>query len=115
VGRSSLNFRFGRNDRRIQAFSRGEATRPDPSGPSSLANVVSLDAARHFDDNIILIDRHKVILSRLDAVFKAAKFGRKEETTADRASSSQHEAPEFISRNYYSNGAQLTEQCVLFE
>jgi hypothetical protein len=81
-------------------------------GPSSLANVVSLDAARHFDDNIILIDRHKVMLSGLNAVFKAAKFG---ETAADRASSSQHEAPEFISRSYRSNGAQVTEKCVLFE
>jgi hypothetical protein len=35
------------------------------------------------------------MLNKLNAVFKAAKFG---ETTADPASSSQHEVPEFISR-----------------
>jgi hypothetical protein len=96
----------------FRLFRAARQTRPGPSGPPSLANVGSLDAARHFDDNIILIDRHKVMLSRLNAVFKSAKFG---ETAADRTSSSQHEAPEFIPRGCCSNGAQVTEECVLFE
>jgi hypothetical protein len=52
------------------------------------------------------------MLSTLNAVFKAAKLG---ETAADPASSSQHEAPEFISRSYCSNSAQVAETARLFE
>lgn len=55
----------------------------DPLGLSSLAHVLSPHAARHFDDNVILIDRHKVMLNKLNAVFKTAKFG---ESAADAAS-----------------------------
>jgi hypothetical protein len=90
----------------LRLFPAAGQTKSDPSGPSSLANVVSLHAARHFDDNIILIDRHKVILSRPNAVFKAAKFG---ETAADAASSSQQRGAGIYFQGCCSNGAQVPE------
>jgi hypothetical protein len=52
------------------------------------------------------------MLSRLNAAFKAAKFG---ETAADTASSSQQRGAGIYFQGCCSNGAQVTEQCVLFE
>jgi hypothetical protein len=44
-------------------------------GSASLANVAACPTGWLGDDNVILVDRHKVMLIELNAAFRAAKFG----------------------------------------